>query len=93
MGFLASNHELTADNLVGVRGERLLFEKLSFKLNNGSVLYLARCEWLWQNNAVTHDLWAYLSHMKAISIGVVKTSMHLPKNITNMCCTLAIFQE
>ncbi len=40
MGFLASNRELTADNLVGVRGERLLFEKLSFKLSNGSVLYL-----------------------------------------------------
>jgi heme exporter protein A len=40
MGFLASNNELTADNLVGVRGERLLFEKLSFKLGNGSVLYL-----------------------------------------------------
>lgn len=40
MGFLASNRELTADSLVGVRGERLLFEKLSFKLNNGSVLYL-----------------------------------------------------
>jgi heme exporter protein A len=40
MGFLASNRELIADNLVGVRGERLLFEKLSFKLNNGSVLYL-----------------------------------------------------
>jgi heme exporter protein A len=40
MGFLASDRELTADNLVGVRGERLLFEKISFKLNNGSVLYL-----------------------------------------------------
>lgn len=40
MGFLASNHELSANNLVGVRGERLLFEKLSFKLNSGSVLYL-----------------------------------------------------
>jgi heme exporter protein A len=40
MGFLASNHEFTADNLVGVRGDRLLFEKLSFKLNCGSVLYL-----------------------------------------------------
>jgi len=40
MGFLTSNHELTADNLVGVRGERLLFEKLNFKLSNGSVLYL-----------------------------------------------------
>jgi len=40
MGFLATNRELTADNLVGVRGERLLFEKLSFKLTNGTVLYL-----------------------------------------------------
>jgi heme exporter protein A len=40
MGFLASDRELTAYNLVGVRGERLLFEKLSFKLNSGSVLYL-----------------------------------------------------
>jgi heme exporter protein A len=40
MGFLTSNHELTADNLVGVRGERLLFEKLNFKLSSGSVLYL-----------------------------------------------------
>jgi len=40
MGFLASNHVLTADNLVGVRGERLLFEKLSFELTNGTVLYL-----------------------------------------------------
>lgn len=40
MGFLASNRVLTADNLVGVRGDRLLFEKLSFKLTSGSVLYL-----------------------------------------------------
>jgi heme exporter protein A len=40
MGFLATNRELTAENLVGVRGERLLFEKLSFKLTNGTVLYL-----------------------------------------------------
>jgi heme exporter protein A len=40
MGFLTGNHELAADNLVGVRGERLLFEKLSFKLSSGSVLYL-----------------------------------------------------
>ncbi len=40
MGFLASSHELAVDNLVGVRGERLLFEKLSFKLSSGSVLYL-----------------------------------------------------
>lgn len=40
MGFLAGNRELTADNLVGVRGERILFEKLNFKLKSGSVLYL-----------------------------------------------------
>jgi heme exporter protein A len=40
MGFLATNHTLSADNLVGVRGERLLFEKLSFALSNGTVLYL-----------------------------------------------------
>lgn len=40
MGFLAGNRELTADNLIGVRGERILFEKLNFKLKSGSVLYL-----------------------------------------------------
>ncbi|MGB7815212.1 MAG: cytochrome c biogenesis heme-transporting ATPase CcmA [Methylotenera sp.] len=40
MGFLAINHALTADNLVGVRGERMLFEKLNFELSNGTVLYL-----------------------------------------------------
>ena len=40
MGFLATNHTLTADNLVGVRGDRLLFEKLNFNLSSGSVLYL-----------------------------------------------------
>lgn len=40
MGFLKSERELTADNLVGVRGERLLFEKLNFKCSNGTVLYL-----------------------------------------------------
>jgi heme exporter protein A len=40
MGFLASQRELTANSLVGIRGERLLFEKLSFKCNNGTVLYL-----------------------------------------------------
>ncbi len=40
MGFLATNHTLTADNLVGVRGDRLLFEKLNFNLSNGTVLYL-----------------------------------------------------
>ena len=40
MGFLAKSHTLTADNLVGVRGDRLLFEKLNFNLSNGTVLYL-----------------------------------------------------
>ena len=40
MGFLATNHTLSADNLVSVRGDRLLFEKLNFNLSNGTVLYL-----------------------------------------------------
>ena len=40
MGFLATNHTLTADNLVGVRGDRLLFEQLNFNLSSGAVLYL-----------------------------------------------------
>ena len=40
MGFLATNHTLTADNLIGVRGDRLLFEKLNFNLSNGTVLFL-----------------------------------------------------
>lgn len=40
MGFLAIKHTLTADNLVGVRGNRLLFEQLNFNLSNGTVLYL-----------------------------------------------------
>ena len=40
MGFLMSQYALTADNVVGVRGERLLFEKLTFKCLNGTVLYL-----------------------------------------------------
>ena len=40
MGFLANNHELTVDKLVGIRGDRLLFEKLNFNLSNGTVLYL-----------------------------------------------------
>ena len=40
MGFLASQYQLTADNVVGVRGERLLFEELSFSCSNGTVLYL-----------------------------------------------------
>ena len=40
MVFLAIKHTLTADNLVGVRGNRLLFEQLNFNLSNGTVLYL-----------------------------------------------------
>ena len=40
MGFLATNHMLTANNLVGVRGDRLLFEQLNFNISNGTVLYL-----------------------------------------------------
>ena len=40
MGFLANSHELTVDKLVGIRGDRLLFEKLNFNLSSGSVLYL-----------------------------------------------------
>ena len=40
MGFLANNHELTVDKLVGIRGDRLLFDNLNFNLSNGSVLYL-----------------------------------------------------
>ncbi len=40
MTFLASNHHLSADNLVGVRGDRLLFKKLNFNLSSGTVLYL-----------------------------------------------------
>jgi heme exporter protein A len=40
MGFLASNHQLTIENLLGVRGERMLFEKLSFECSSGTVLYL-----------------------------------------------------
>ncbi len=40
MGFLANQHALTAVNVVGVRGERLLFERLNFKCANGTVLYL-----------------------------------------------------
>ena len=40
MGFLANSHELTVDKLVGIRGDRLLFDKLNFNLSNGSVLYL-----------------------------------------------------
>ena len=40
MEFLATNHTLTASNLVGVRGDRLLFDQLNFSLSNGTVLYL-----------------------------------------------------
>ena len=40
MGFLATNHTLIADNLVGVRGDRLLYKQLSFNLSNGTVFYL-----------------------------------------------------
>ena len=40
MGFLATNHTLIADNLVGVRGDRLLYKQLSFSLSNGTVFYL-----------------------------------------------------
>ena len=40
MGFLATNHTLSADSLLGVRGDRLLFEQLNFNLSSGSVLYL-----------------------------------------------------
>lgn len=40
MAFLANQYVLTADHVAGVRGERLLFEKLSFKYSNGTVLYL-----------------------------------------------------
>ncbi len=40
MEFLVTNHMLTVINLVGVRGERLLYEKLNFSLSNGTVLYL-----------------------------------------------------
>ena len=40
MGFLANQHALTAQNVVGVRGERLLFERLNFSCANGTVLYL-----------------------------------------------------
>lgn len=40
MAFLAENHILSAENLHGVRGDRLLFEQLNFSLSNGSLLYL-----------------------------------------------------
>lgn len=40
MGFLTNQHAITAQNVVGVRGERMLFERLNFSCVNGSVLYL-----------------------------------------------------
>lgn len=40
MGFLANQYALAADNVVGVRGERLLFERLNFRCTSGTVLYL-----------------------------------------------------
>jgi heme exporter protein A len=40
MDFIANNAVLKADNIVGVRGDRLLFENVSFEMNQGSVLYL-----------------------------------------------------
>ncbi len=40
MVFIANNHVLKVDNLVGVRGDRLLFENINFELDQASVLYL-----------------------------------------------------
>jgi heme exporter protein A len=40
MNFIANNAVLKVDNLVGVRGDRLLFENVNFEMNQGSVLYL-----------------------------------------------------
>ena len=40
MGFSANHHTLTVTNLAVVRGERMLFNKLNFILENGTVLYL-----------------------------------------------------
>jgi heme exporter protein A len=40
MDFIANNVVLKADNIVGVRGDRLLFEKVNFEMSQGSVLYL-----------------------------------------------------
>ena len=40
MGFSANHHTLTVSNLALVRGERMLFSKLNFNLENGTVLYL-----------------------------------------------------
>ena len=40
MDFLSHPNTLSVENLALVRGDRMLFEKLNFKLENGSVLYL-----------------------------------------------------
>ena len=40
MGFSANHHTLAVTNLAVVRGERMLFNKLNFTLENGTVLYL-----------------------------------------------------
>lgn len=40
MDFIANNHMLKVDGLMGVRGDRLLFEDINFEMTNGSVLYL-----------------------------------------------------
>ncbi len=40
MGFSANHHTLSITNLAVVRGERMLFNKLNFTLENGTVLYL-----------------------------------------------------
>jgi heme exporter protein A len=40
MGFSANHHTLTVTNLALVRGERMLFNKVNFLLENGTVLYL-----------------------------------------------------
>ena len=40
MDFSANNHTLTVSNLALVRGERMLFNNLNFRLENGTVIYL-----------------------------------------------------
>lgn len=40
MDFLSHPNTLSVENLALVRGDRMLFEKLSFELENGTVLYL-----------------------------------------------------
>lgn len=40
MDAVANNHVLKANGLVAVRGDRLLFENISFEMNQGSVLYV-----------------------------------------------------